>query len=92
MRVKTADRVNPVKTNLWIDLGLPAAILLALTGKAVHEWLSIGLAAAVVVHLLRHWQWVAAVIKRWVAPITRAQTISHPMGPPSRSGFGRLAV
>lgn len=69
MRMKTAGRANPAKMNLWIDLGMLVAILLALTprltGEAVHEWLSIGLAAAVVVHLLRHWQWVAAVIKRF---------------------------
>jgi len=69
MELKTAGRANPVKMNLWIDLGLLAAMLLALTpeltGKAAHEWLSVGLAAAVVVHLLRHWQWVAAVIKRF---------------------------
>ncbi len=60
---------NSTKTNLWVDIAVFAAIMLALapllTGIAIHEWLSIALAAAVVVHLLLHWQWIVAVIRRF---------------------------
>ena len=69
MATQTRGRANPTKLNLWIDIGLFAAIMLALapklTGQAIHEWLSVGLAAVVVVHLLRHWQWIVAVVKRF---------------------------
>jgi hypothetical protein len=60
---------NSTKTNLWVDIAIFVAIMLALapllTGIAIHEWLSIALAVAVVVHLLLHWQWIVAVIGRF---------------------------
>jgi hypothetical protein len=53
------------KTNLFIDLGIFSAFLIAMeprfTGIALHEWLSLALAATVVVHLLLHWKWILAV-------------------------------
>ena len=62
---------NSTKTNLWVDIAIFAAIMLALapllTGIAIHEWLSIALAVAVVVHLLLHWQWIVAVIRRFLS-------------------------
>lgn len=49
---------------LWIvDVGLFAIFLLMmnvpLTGIAVHEWLGIGVGAALVVHLVQHGNWVS---------------------------------
>lgn len=59
---------SPVKVNWWVDLALFAAIMLSLaphtTGMTIHEWLGIGLGAAIVVHLLLHWQWIVTVLKR----------------------------
>jgi hypothetical protein len=53
------------RTNLLIDLGVLSAFLIAmeppLTGIAIHEWLSIALAATIVVHLLLHWKWIISV-------------------------------
>lgn len=53
------------KTNLWIDLGIFAAFLLimdpSLTGIAIHEWLSLAFGAAVIVHVLLHWDWIVCV-------------------------------
>ena len=53
------------RTNLLIDLGVLSAFLIAmepsLTGIAIHEWLSIALAATIVVHLLLHWKWIINV-------------------------------
>ncbi len=53
------------KTNLWIDIGVFAGFLVAmnpaLTGIAIHEWFSLALAAALIVHLLLHWKWVTTV-------------------------------
>jgi hypothetical protein len=53
------------KTNLLLDFGILAGFLLAIepfiTGIALHEWLSIGFAALVVIHLLLHWKWITSV-------------------------------
>ncbi len=54
-----------VKTNLWVDTAIFAAFLItfepALTGIAIHEWLSLALAATLIVHLVLHWDWVIKV-------------------------------
>jgi cytochrome b len=55
------------KTNLAIDFGIFAAFLIAmepnLTGVSIHEWLSVALAATIIVHLLMHWKWIISVGK-----------------------------
>jgi hypothetical protein len=57
------------KRNLLIDFGLLAGFLLAiepaLTGIALHEWLAIGVAAVVVIHLLLHWKWIVNIGKEY---------------------------
>lgn len=67
---KTSPKLNATKVNLWLDLSLFTAIMLALapllTGIAIHEWLSLALAVAVVVHLLLHWQWIVVTMRRFV--------------------------
>jgi hypothetical protein len=53
------------KTNLFVDFGIFAALLIAaapgLTGLAVHEWFSLAFAGTIIVHLLLHWKWIASV-------------------------------
>lgn len=53
------------KTNLWVDTAILVAFLVAfepmLTGIAIHEWLSLALAATVIIHLLLHWDWIIKV-------------------------------
>jgi len=70
MRTAPSNQPNSTKVNLWVDAALFAAIMLALspvlTGIAIHEWLSVALAAAVVVHLLLHWRWIVAVVRRFL--------------------------
>ena len=74
MTSKSPSKLNPTKVNLWLDLGLFAAIMLALapalTGLAIHEWLSIALAVAVSVHLLLHWAWITATLRRFFGRLT----------------------
>ncbi|MDR3574348.1 MAG: DUF4405 domain-containing protein [Anaerolineaceae bacterium] len=57
------------KTNLLIDLGIFAAFLVAmepgLTGVPIHEWFSLALAGATIVHLLLHWRWIVAVTRKF---------------------------
>ena len=57
------------KTNLLLDTGIFAAFLVAMephfSDVSIPEWLSVALAATVVVHLLLHWEWIISVGKRF---------------------------
>jgi len=54
-----------MKKNLIIDTGIFLSFLAAMeprmTGVALHEWLSVALAGTILIHLLLHWDWIAAV-------------------------------
>ena len=56
------------RTKLLLDISTFAAFLIAMdprsSGIAIHEWLTIALAATVVVHLLLNWSWIVEVTKR----------------------------
>jgi hypothetical protein len=64
-------KFHPTKVNLGVDVGIFVAFLLAgaprFTGLAVHEWLSLALGAMIIGHLLLHWQWIAAVTRRFLS-------------------------
>ncbi|MCE5209056.1 MAG: DUF4405 domain-containing protein [Chloroflexi bacterium] len=53
------------KTNLWVDATIFIAFLVAfepnLTGETIHEWLSLALAATLIVHVVLHWDWIMKV-------------------------------
>jgi len=53
------------KTSLLIDTGILLAFLMStapnFTGNLIHEWLGVALAAALIVHIFLHWDWIAAV-------------------------------
>jgi len=59
---------NRNRTNLLVDIAIFAAVMVAMaphfSGVAIHEWLSIALGAAIVTHLLLHWQWIVEVTLR----------------------------
>lgn len=59
---------NSNRTKLLLDLGTFAAFLVAMdprsSGIAIHEWLTIALAAMIIVHLLLNWNWIVEVTKR----------------------------
>lgn len=69
---------NRNKTNLLIDSAIFLAFLIAMaprfSGIAVHEWLSIAFAAAIVTHLLLHWNWLVGIAKNF---FTRARWSSR---------------
>lgn len=69
------------RTNLLVDIAIFVAFLVALdphtTGMAIHEWLSIALAAAIVAHLLLHWQWLAAVTRRFLGHLSGRQRLNY---------------
>lgn len=69
--IQTHKRASATKRNLVVDVAVLAAFLIAgaprLTGMTIHEWLGIAFGAAIVTHLLLHWQWIVAVTRRFFA-------------------------
>ncbi|MBV9786702.1 MAG: DUF4405 domain-containing protein [Chloroflexi bacterium] len=73
----TRTKPNRNKINLVIDLAIFVAFLIAMSphfsGIAVHEWLSIAFGAAIIAHLLLHWEWIVGITRsffkkaRWSA-------------------------
>lgn len=69
------------KTNLVLDLAITAAFLVVssppLTGMAVHEWLGLSYAVAILVHLLFHWDWVVTVTTRFLGTLRSGLRLSY---------------
>ncbi len=65
---------NSTRTNLWVDLAIFTAILVAfqpqLTGLAIHEWLSLAFGGGALAHVVLHWRWVVNVAKRFFQKLT----------------------
>ena len=57
------------KTNLIVDTTIFAGFLAVsnpqLTGNTIHEWLGVSFAAAIITHLLLHWEWIVNVGKEF---------------------------
>lgn len=55
------------KTNLFLDLAIFTVFLISanphLTGNTIREWLSMSFGAAILTHLLFHWDWLVSVTK-----------------------------
>lgn len=60
--------------NALIDVSSLVVFLIAtapqFTGISWHEWLSLGLAAVIIVHIVLHWQWVVAVATHFIHKAT----------------------
>ena len=58
------------KTNLTLDLTIFSAFLVIasprFTGNTIHEWLGVSFAAALVTHLLFHWEWIISVGSQFI--------------------------
>jgi cytochrome b len=61
--------LNKTQTNLLIDFTIFIVFLLAgepaITGLPIHEWLSLAFIAALITHLLLHWDWIVSVTARF---------------------------
>jgi cytochrome b561 len=66
MQTQTQSKRNTV--NLIVDSTIFLAFLVAMaprfSGMAIHEWLGIAFGAAIITHLLLHWQWIVEITKR----------------------------
>jgi hypothetical protein len=59
------------RTNLALDIVIAAAFLVAanppVVGLTVHEWFGLAFGAAILAHLVLHWEWGVVVTKRLFA-------------------------
>jgi len=66
---QVAKRPNRNLTNLVIDIVIFVAFLVAMaprfSGMTIHEWLGVSFGAAIITHLVLHWQWIVQVTKRF---------------------------
>ena len=60
------------KLDFWFDaillVGFTLAYSYGFTGIAIHEWLGIGLGAALLLHLTLHWDWVIRTTRKLLSP------------------------
>src|SRR5262245_22849081 len=74
-------QLNQTKINLAVDSGIFLGFLVTeaphFTGMAIHEWLGIAFGAAIIVHLLLHWQWIVAITKRFFSDIPRQARLNY---------------
>lgn len=59
---------NRNKLNLIVDIAIFLAFLIVMaphfSGTSIHEWLGIAFGAALITHLLLHWQWIIGIGRR----------------------------
>ena len=72
---------NRNKTNLIVDMAIFSAFLVAMaprfSGLAIHEWLGISFGAAIITHLLLHWQWIVEITKRFFGKVQPSARINY---------------
>jgi hypothetical protein len=86
-RIRNLGRNAPyfaaMRSRYWVILD--CSMLLAfvalqswrLTGVVMHEWLSVGLIAGLLAHLVLHWSWVATRSKRVLAPRSTRTRVNY---------------
>ena len=79
------------RINLLVDgtifIGFLVAMAPRFSGLAVHEWLGIAFAAAIVTHLLLHWDWIVSVTARiFNKALQQKQRINYALN--NSFGFG----
>lgn len=78
---KQPTKRNPNSINLAVDATIFIAFLIAMaprfSGIAIHEWLSIAFGAAIIAHLLLHWEWLIEVAKRFFSKAQWSSRINY---------------
>ena len=72
---------SQTKLKLVIDLTIFVAFLIAMdprsSGIPIHEWLATSLIAALVVHVLLSWDWIARLTRRFVGRMNNQSRINY---------------
>jgi hypothetical protein len=78
------NQVKPrsqTKTKLWIDIAIFVAFLIAMeprsSGLPIHEWLTLSMVAAIIVHLLLSWDWIAQITRRFLGRVAGVSRLNY---------------
>ncbi|MEW5959989.1 MAG: DUF4405 domain-containing protein [Chloroflexota bacterium] len=73
--------MSKTKINLVLDSALFLVFLIVYqakaTGETVHEWLGVGIAAVIIIHILFHWPWVVNITQRFFQKIKTEPQINY---------------
>jgi len=94
---RTARKGMSRVMKLWaVDVTLFVVFLLImdvqLTGIAIHEWLGIGIAAGLAVHLVQHGNWLATVTQRFRTTTSFQNRLNYVMTGLLFFAFGTIMV
>jgi hypothetical protein len=72
---------SQTKTKLWVDSLIFIAFLVAMephtSGLAIHEWLTLSLLAAMIVHLLLSWNWITETTRRFLGKLGMQNRLNY---------------
>ena len=72
---------NQTKTKLWVDILIFIAFLIAMephsSGLAIHEWLTLSMTAALIVHLLLSWDWITEISRRFLGKLGGQNRVNY---------------
>ncbi len=73
--------MRSLKTNFWLDVLILGGTLVALqpqfTGIAVHEWLGVTAAAALIFHVVLHWHWVLGITRTFLRNLFHISRLNY---------------
>ncbi|MEZ4668531.1 MAG: DUF4405 domain-containing protein [Anaerolineae bacterium] len=78
---KIGLKINKNKLNLFLDLGLLLVFVaeqeMHFTGEHNHELLGVLLGAALIVHIILHWQWVVSITRTFFKKIIHESRFNY---------------
>jgi hypothetical protein len=73
--------VSQTKSKWWVDVLIFIGFLITMdphtSGLAIHEWLSLSMIGAMVVHLLLNWDWIAEITRRFLGKLGGQNRINY---------------
>ncbi len=77
----TKSSSSQTKAKLWVDIIIFIVFLITMdphsSGIAVHEWLSLSVIAAMIVHLLLSWDWIMEITRRFLGKLGGQNRINY---------------
>jgi hypothetical protein len=72
---------SQTKTKLWVDVLIFIVFLIAMdphtSGLAIHEWLTLSVMVAMIVHLLLSWDWITEITRRFFGKLAMLNRINY---------------
>lgn len=73
--------LSQTKSKLWVDILIFLAFLIAMdphsSGLPIHEWLTLSMLAAMIVHLLLNWDWIIQITSRFLGKLGGVNRINY---------------